>query len=332
MQIPRRFIVALLMLFLPVTVVYAGAVEGGAVGEAVDAVEGDAEEGGAEDGAAVVDKPQILRQDSVTQGYEPLAVGDQTIAAAYLSQTLGTPRGAVLLLHDINEHIDSAAIGILRSELPSHGWNTLAIKIIRFKEDNEPAVPAADTAEAQAEAEETTEPPAAETEDTPAESTEAGTPETPDVTEATEPVEQAYTPITTAQRIDAALLKLQQEGHEHIVLIGQGAGGELALKTLKATAVPVSALIMINTDELASENNITDINIPVLEILGSRQKDSVQQAVLKRQVQMKTAQKTNYHLRQINGANHYFSSMPQQLTNQVHGWLYKQFFAEKDVP
>ena len=60
-------------------------------------------------------KPQILRQDSITKGYEPLAVGDQTIASAYLPQTLGIPRGAILLLHDINEHIDSAAIGILRS-------------------------------------------------------------------------------------------------------------------------------------------------------------------------------------------------------------------------
>jgi dienelactone hydrolase len=265
----------------------------------------------------------------VTKGYEPLAVGDQTIAAAYLAQTLGTPRGAVLLLHDINEHIDSATIGILRRQLPSHGWNTLAIKIIRFKEDSEPDEPATETAEAQPEAEETAEPPVPEPENTPTETPEAAPTET---AESTEPAEQAYTPITTSQRIDAALLKLQQEGHEYIVLIGQGSGGELALQTLKATAVPVSALIMINTGELASDNSITDTNIPVLEILGSRQKDSVKQAVLKRQVQMKTEQKTNYHLREINGANHYFSSVPQQLTNQVHGWLYKQFFAEKDAP
>lgn len=322
MQIQRRLIVALLMLYLPFTAVYAGAVEG-------DAAEDGEVEAGAVESGAVPDKPQILRQDSVTKGYEPLAVGDQTIAAAYLAQTLGTPRGAVLLLHDINEHIDSATIGILRRQLPSHGWNTLAIKIIRFKEDNEPAEPATETAEAQPEAEETEEPPVPDPENVPTENAEATPPET---AESTEPAEQAYTPITTSQRIDAALLKLQQEGHEYIVLIGQGAGGEIALQTLKATAVPVSALIMINTGELASENSITDTNVPVLEILGSRQKDSVKQAVLKRQVQMKTEQKTNYQLRQINGANHYFSSVPQQLTNQVHGWLYKQFFAEKDAP
>jgi len=122
---------------------------------------------------------------------------------------------------------------------------------------------------------------------------------------------------------------LQQEGHENIVLIGQGAGGQLALKTISETAVPIAALIMINTDELAEGMNITDVTIPMLEILGSRQQDNVKQAILKRQTQMKTEQRNNYHLRQITGADHYFSSVPQQLTNQVHGWLYKQLLDEE---
>lgn len=307
MQIQQLLFITFLMLFLPDVALHAGALD-----------------------AASAEKPKILRQESVTKGYQPLSVGDQSIAAAYLSQTLGIPRGAVLLLHDINEHIDSAAIGVLRRQLPGHGWNTLSIKIIRFSESNDQALPATETKDAATE-DEDAEPEAtdivespAETENVPAETTEIA-----DAAEATEPPEETYTAITTSQRIDAALLKLQQEGHENIVLIGQGAGGELALKTLKETAVPVAALIMINTGELASENSITDTNIPTLEILGSRQKDTVKQAVLKRQIQMKTQQKNNYYLRQINGADHYFNSVPQQLTNQVHGWLYKQIFDEE---
>ncbi|MDO8825525.1 DUF3530 family protein [Methylophaga sp.] len=310
MQIQRRLIIALLMLFSPVMTVNAGAGEN-----------------------AAVDKPQILRQDSVTKGYQPLAVGEQSIAAAYLPQTLGTPRGAVLLLHDINEHIDSAAIGLLRRQLPSYGWNTLAIKIIRFSEANEEALADTETAtaptadaEVPAEADETPAPPVTEVEDAPAE-TPAN--ESTDSAETTPPAEQTFTNITTAQRIDAALLKLQQEGHENIVLIGQGAGGQLALKTISETAVPIAALIMINTDELAEGMNITDVTIPMLEILGSRQQDNFKQAILKRQTQMKTEQRNNYHLRQITGADHYFSSVPQQLTNQVHGWLYKQLLDEE---
>ncbi|MBL1459273.1 MAG: DUF3530 family protein [Methylophaga sp.] len=281
-----------------------------------------------------VAKPQILRQDSVTKGYEPLAVDDQNIAAAYLPQTLGISRGAILLLHDINEHIDSAAIGILRRQLPAYGWNTLSIKIIRFTEaseqeppDTEEGAGAADEANP-AEQAETEEPAATEAENTPADNENT---EPTDATETAEPAEAEFTAITTAQRLDAALLKLQQEGHENIVLIGQGAGGELALKTLNETAVPVAALIMINTGELAEGTNMTETAIPILEILGSRQQDSIKQAVLQRQIQMKTEQKTNYQLREINGAAHYFVSSSRRLTNLVHGWLYKQFFDEEDA-
>jgi hypothetical protein len=280
--------------------------------------------------SVAADKAQILRQDSVTTGYEPLAIGEQSIAAAYLPQTLGTARGAVLLLHDINEHIDSAAIGLLRRQLPSHGWNTLAIKIIRFSEANEQALLATETAtapitdaEVPPESNETPEPAVTESDNAPADIS------TDETTDSAEPPEETYTVITTAQRVDAALLKLQQEGHENIVLIGQGAGGQLALKTINETAVPVAALIMINTAELAEGISITDATIPTLEILGSRQPDNVKQAVLKRQTQMKTEQKNNYHLRQITGADHYFSSVPQQLTNQVHGWLYKQLLDDE---
>lgn len=312
MHIQRRLFITFLMIFSPCMALHAGAVD--------------------ETSAA---NPQILRQDSVTKGYEPLAVDDQSIAAAYLPQTLGISRGAILLLHDINEHIDSAAIGILRRQLPAYGWNTLSIKIIRFTEaeDQEPPATeenadAADDANP-AEQAESDEAAATETENTPADDDNT---EPADATETAEPAEAEFTAITTAQRLDAALLKLQQEGHENIVIIGQGAGGELALKTLNETAVPVAALIMINTGELAEGTSLTETAIPILEILGSRQQDTIKQAVLQRHIQMKTQQKTNYQLRRVNGASHYFASSSRRLTNLVHGWLYKQFFDEEDAP
>jgi len=274
-------------------------------------------------------KPQILRQDGVTKGYQPLKIGERSIAAAYLPQSLGKSRGAVLLLHDINEHIDSAAIGILRRQLPAHGWDTLAIKIIRFGEDaapqatteNEETQVASDDATVDADNQAAD---SATPEDTAAENNEIPA-------EAEVPIAQAetFTVITTAQRIDAALAKLQQEGHDNIVLVGQGTGGQLALKTISETAVPIAALIMINAGEIDGETNILDSTIPTLEIVGSRQKDSVKDAALTRQTQMKTEQRTNYQLRQIAGADHYFSSTVQALTNQVHGWLFKQLFDEE---
>jgi len=47
---------------------------------------------------------------------------------------------------------------------------------------------------------------------------------------------------------------------------------------------------------------------------------------------MKTQQKNNYQLRQIIGAAHYFSNAPQQLTNMIHGWLYRELFDEEALP
>lgn len=274
--------------------------------------------------------PQILRQDSFTIGYAPLKVGEQNIAAAYLPQSLGTPRGAILLLHDINEHIDSAAVGILRRGLPAHGWNTLAIKIIRFADENEPASPEVEETDPSTEdvpQPDTTEPEQTEMAEE-ASTEEAATEETTDNTSVTESPAGV---VTTVERIDAALVKLQQEGHERIIIIGQGAGGELALTTVKTSAVPLAALVLINTDVLSEGVSIEDISVPILEIVGSRQKDSVKEAVAQRRVQMKTAQNPLYAVRPIIGADHYFNSTSQQLVNQIHGWLYKQFFADEEA-
>lgn len=287
--------------------------------------------GGLDD--VVVEKQQTFRQASVTKGYAPLTVGDQGIAAAYLSQTFGTSRGAVLLLHDINAHIDSAAISILRRQLPTHGWNTLAIKINHFNEsaDHTSLSKETETTATAAQEVQVEDNPVAETsENISAETAEIeNNNEVPVAAETTEPSAGTYTVITTAQRIDVALTKLQQEGHDNIVLIGQGAGGQLALQTLNETAIPIAALIMINTGKLTDGINITDTTVLTLEVLGSRQSNNVKDAALKRQILMKTEQRNDYQLRQIVGENHYFSGVPLQLTNQVHGWLYRQLMDEE---
>lgn len=268
---------------------------------------------------------KILRQGGMTAGYQPLMIGEHRVAAAYLAQTLGEDRGAVLLLHDINEHIDSAAIGILRHQLPAHGWDTLAIKIASFNEDTVTTLPVSEAVPVtEAEAERS----AAEV--TTAENTVA---ENNDLAAQIAEPELSVAPSTvstTAQRINAALVTLQQAGHEHIVLIGQGAGAQLVLKTMANAVVPIAGIVLINTGEIAGNGaDIMEVTVPILELFGSRQKASVKQAALARQTQMKTAQQSHYFLRPIVGADHYFSHTENALTNQVHGWLLSQSFDEK---
>lgn len=259
-----------------------------------------------------------LRQGGMAAGYQPLMVGEHSIAAAYLTQTLGEARGAVLLIHDINEHIDSAAIGILRHQLPAHGWDTLAIKIASFSEDAVITLPASAAVLTP------------ETESPTADSTD-----TENNTLATQSIEPELAPassavITTAERINAALAELQQAGHKHIILIGQGAGAQQVIKTMANTMMPVAAIVLIDVGDIIGKDvDIMKVTVPILELFGSRQKAPVKQAALARQVQMKTAQQSHYFLRQIMGADHYFSHSEVALTNQVHGWLLSQSFDEK---
>ncbi len=272
----------------------------------------------------------ILRQGGMAAGYQPLMIGERSIAAAYLPQTLGEARGAVLLLHDIDEHIDSAAIGILRHQLPAHGWDTLAIKVASFNTDTADAATtlavkeAAPTIDVEAEAEPST------AEQKTAENMTADNNEQTTQAIARESLATSPAMITTAQRINAALAELQQVGHEHIVLIGQGAGAQLVLQTMTDVIVPVVAIVLIDAGEITRKDaDIMEISVPILELFGSRQARSVKQAALARQTQMKTAQQSHYFLRQIVGADHYFSHSENALTNQVHGWLFSQSFDER---
>lgn len=272
----------------------------------------------------------ILRQGGMAAGYQPLMIGEHSIAAAYLPQTLGEARGAVLLLHDIDEHIDSAAIGILRHQLPAHGWDTLAIKIASFNTDTADAATTLAVNEAAPTVDVETEAAPSTAEQTTAENTTADNNDLTTQTIARESPVTSPAVITTAQRINAALAELQKAGHEYIVLIGQGAGAQLVLQTMTDVTVPVAAIVLIDAGKITRKDaDIMQISVPILELFGSRQALFVKQAALARQTQMKTAQQSHYFLRQIVGADHYFSHSENALTNQVHGWLFSQSFDER---
>ena len=72
----------------------------------------------------------MLRQISPIYGFQALTVAGQEIDATYIEETFGKRHGAVVLLHDQNEQIDSSGVvTTLRHHLPDSGWSTLTVSL-----------------------------------------------------------------------------------------------------------------------------------------------------------------------------------------------------------
>lgn len=243
-------------------------------------------------------------------GFTPLMVGEEQIPALFLEQTLGEPRGAILLLHDLGENMDSSTLAALRSRLPASGWDTLSVALNYYAVDAAATAPLAPAIAEEADA---------------IVADEAPVPEAPTQDEPT-PNDAPVVPTaaTNAQRIDAALVFLQAQGSENIIILGHGQAGELALATVTATAIPIGAVVMLGTGKLEQITLLTDANLPILEIYGSRHDPQVIKAIEKRQVAMKMQVTQPYASRQIEAADRGFTGTQPKMVKTVHSWLYRQ--------
>lgn len=264
----------------------------------------------AEDADDVVDTTSNMsRLGGQLAGFTPLMVGEESIPALFLEQTLGEPRGAILLLHDLGENMDSSTLSAIRSRLPASGWDTLSVALNY------------DTLDAAA--------PAIAEEADAIVADEAPVPEVPpqdDPTSNNAPV--VPTAVTNAQRIDAALDFLQTQGSENIIILGHGQAGELALAKVTATAIPIAAVVMLGTGKIEQLTLLTDANLPILEIYGSRHDPHVIKAIEKRQVAMKMQETQPYVIRQIDAADRAFTGTLPKLVKMVHSWLHRQLIEE----
>ena len=73
--------------------------------------------------------PAIIQNGGAVAGQFALDVGGQPIPAAFLPQTLGEPRGAIVLFHDKSAQFDSPLIHQLRQQLTTYGWDTLTVSL-----------------------------------------------------------------------------------------------------------------------------------------------------------------------------------------------------------
>lgn len=262
--------------------------------------------------------PVIIQSGGAVDGQFALAVGGQSIAAAYLPQTLGEPRGAIILLHDESAQFDSPLMHQLRQQLTTYGWDTLTVSL------NYQQIKAAEKVETANAGE-----PAPVSEAT-APASDAATTETetatnkPATTENTADMPVTGTSPTNPARMDAAIAWLQAKNPARLIFIGHGAGIQTAVNAIAATPQTISALVLLSADAQTTADTIIDANLPVLDIIGSRAADTAKRAALLRGSQLKTDAVQPYSQRQLTGADRNFQGMEKLLGKQIHSWLYSQ--------
>jgi len=273
----------------------------------------------------------MLRIESPIEGYQALSVAGQEIDATYIEESLGERHGAIVLLHDDGEQLESqGVITPLRHQLPPLGWSTLTLALdYPFTPNVFLSIKTDDLATDASSAE-----PAAETEPAEESSEEEKTaPAEPEANNAqTDESEQApLPPISNQQRVEAGLAFLKAKDVKRIIFIGHGAGGHIAIKLLDKTTTPVSALVLIGAGQLDTETEaiFKAFKFPVLDVVGDKDFNGVLKAANHRKVLMKREGNTFYQKRELPGADHFFTGLNTTLTALVHGWLKKRF-VEKD--
>jgi predicted alpha/beta-hydrolase family hydrolase len=256
----------------------------------------------------------MLRQISPIYGFQALTVAGQEIDATYIEETFGDRHGAIVLLHEQGEQIDSSGVvTTLRHHLPDYGWSTLTVSLnFPF----EPDILLSTSLET-----------------TQNETSEGLSEQKNQIEDKSANLEQAVPkslpPISNQQRIEAAVAFLQAKDIKQIVFIGHGKGGEIAVEIMNTIATPIFGLIMVGTPALPTNEQFLSMGQPILDIYGGQDLNSVSKAVKDRRIAMKREANTNYSERKIDGANHDFDGLQLMLTSTIRGWLKSSFLEQE---
>ncbi len=211
----------------------------------------------------------------------------------YTEATTSKAKGAVILLHGSGAHPDwSDIIHPLRVTLPDNGWASLAIQL-------------------------------------PLQNTEKPSRKEEQNKERIAVIKASIT------RINLAIEFLREKKYDYIVLISHSFGSLMSLNYLQtnsdkktAQGKPfVNAAIIIGTPLLGkkiplnSALMIAKIHIPLLDLYGSEDLDSVLRSAKARKTAAHKAQNKHYRQAQTIGANHFYQGLDNELNTYVSNWL-----------
>ena len=143
-----------------------------------------------------------------------------------------------------------------------------------------------------------------------------------------------YAPLfdEVGPRVAAAVMYLREKDYRSIVLVGHSLGAamgasyvagapEHGVDGLVAIGMPVIELDDRMNSVLALEN----VRLPVWDLYGSRDLDTVLGSAQARATAARKAENTGYRQTRVEGADHFFVGMEDELTRRVYGWLQSNF-------
>ena len=129
-------------------------------------------------------------------------------------------------------------------------------------------------------------------------------------------------------RFNAAIAQLKDWGVDDIVIVAHSQGATMSSYFLSRNDHPIKALVAIGMgaaqkdSHLNSAESLKTINIPVLDIYGSDDLESVLQTVKLRQ--QGAAHNKNYKQVVTEGADHFYEGYEEQLIGSINTWLQEQ--------
>lgn len=140
-----------------------------------------------------------------------------------------------------------------------------------------------------------------------------------------------YAPLydEVAPRIEAAIKFLKDNGAKNIVLVGHSQGASMPAYSLSKNGHDVTGFVAIGIGAYAEDERMDSIkaletiNIPVLDIFGSKDLETVLSSIEDRAAAAEKAGNKNYTQVEVAGANHMFDGKEDVLVEAVAEWLEK---------
>lgn len=133
-----------------------------------------------------------------------------------------------------------------------------------------------------------------------------------------------------SNRIRAAVRDLREKKFLNIVLVGYGFGATTGACYLAGDGGGIQAFAgigMQSYDFLSPRLNLDDclarIDIPVLDLYGSRDFDEVLRLAVNRRLEARKLNMNRYLQVTIDGADHYYSGLEGVMVQRIRGWLDK---------
>ncbi len=150
---------------------------------------------------------------------------------------------------------------------------------------------------------------------------------------------QDYVPLfdEITPRIEAAATMLRKRGNRTIVLIGHSLGATMsAWYVASKEKPPVQGLVLISIDSSTIDEktnsllSLARVKLPVLDIYGSRDIDTLLATPEDRRKAARSAGNKLYRQTEIEGADHFFTGMQDTLVRRVYGWLKTHFVKKRE--